>query len=64
MLWIGIRIKRIRKHLGLTQKMFAAAMGISVNRLARIERGKVEATDAEWRKIEKITGVDRETIRI
>lgn len=64
MLWTGIWIKRMRKHLGMTQKMFAAEMGISVNRLARIEHGEVEATDAEWRKIEKITGADRDMIRI
>ena len=37
---IGKRIKRVRKEKGFTQQQFAEAVGISVNYLSDVERGK------------------------
>lgn len=37
---IGKRIRRVRKEKGFTQQRFAEAVGISVNYLSDVERGK------------------------
>lgn len=37
---LGMRIKRLRVAKGLTQEKFAEALGISVEYVGKIERGK------------------------
>lgn len=38
---IGIRIKEIRKARGLTQEAIAGSMGLSVDTVSLVERGKI-----------------------
>lgn len=49
-----MQLKKIRKHLGLTQHQFAARAGISQSMVAKIESGKLDPTYSYVKKIENV----------
>lgn len=51
----GTRVKLLRKSLGMTQDRFAAAVGMSVAHLSRIENGLVAMGDAVRMRISQMT---------
>jgi transcriptional regulator with XRE-family HTH domain len=58
-----IILKR-RKDLSITQAELARKIGISRQRLSRIENKKVETTAAEWFAICEITKISPDTLNL
>ena len=48
------QIKKIRKHLDLTQSQFAQKIGISQSMIAKIEAGRLDPTYSYVKKIESV----------
>jgi len=50
------RLAQARKSRGLTQRDFAAAMGVSVGRVSQIERGEVASVEVLGRYADAVGG--------
>lgn len=60
---IGERIKKLRKHLDLTQQKFGERLGIKGNTVAQYELGRNEPIDAVLSLICREFGVNEEWLR-
>lgn len=58
----AVRIRGLRRQMGITQAVFAKMIGVTVERLSKIERGMKEIDEALWVKIEIVTGASRDKL--
>lgn len=58
----AVRIRGMRRQMGITQAVFARMIGVTVESLSKIERGMKEIDEALWVKIESVTGISRDKI--
>lgn len=52
----GTELADARKHMGVTQRELAAAVGVSVARISQIEHGEVESFEIIARYVEALGG--------
>jgi len=54
---LGLKIRKLRLNLGLSQEKLAEKLDIAINTLSNIERGNAFMTSATIEKITKLFGV-------
>lgn len=58
----AVRIRGLRRQMGITQATFARMIGVTVESLSKIERGMKEIDEKLWVKIESVTGISRDKL--